>query len=86
MTPRVHEIVTLEMSGAIADWEFAEDGAIHILLSKPVFGCVCREAHAYFVNRHGRTRYVLCDDGYVMLLSSIRSLNICDGQAIGVLQ
>ena len=80
------DIVTLEMCGAIAGWKFAPDGSIHILLAKSVFGCACKEAHTYFVNRDGRTRCVLCDDTYVMLLSSVRSLNICDGQAIGVLQ
>ena len=57
-------LVTLEMKGQIADWRFADDGSVHILLADPVRAHCCGRRHTWFINRDGATRCFACDDKF----------------------
>ena len=62
--PVLAYMVDLELLGMIESWYFVGD-AVHILLIEPTRGCACRQLHAWFVNRDGRTRCCECDEAYL---------------------
>ena len=62
--PVLLRMVDLEMSRLVENWRFEGD-AVHILLTRPARGCVCRVDRWWFVNRDGRTRCWHCDAEYL---------------------
>lgn len=62
--PVLLRMIDLEMTRLVESWRFEGD-AVHILLTLPARGCVCRVEHCWFVNRDGRTRCWECDAAYI---------------------